>query len=117
MDRQHAPAAARARQIADRIQDLAQIHLGLAPAPRRFGQQWRDALPFRIGQITRITPSLKRRLSLTVLFRPHPPYVAQRPPLSEPMPYSQTGSKARGAWRERWIGCGTGLNRCRITGR
>ena len=62
------------------------------PAPRRLGQQWRDALPFRIGQITRITPSLKRRLSLTVLFRPHPPYVAQRPPLSEPMPYSQTGS-------------------------
>src|SRR3954462_7160742 len=93
MDRQHAPAAARARQIADRIQDLAQIYLGLAPAPRRFGQQWRDVLPFRIGQIARVTPPLKRGLPSAVLCRPHPPYLAKTRPSSEPRRHSQTGSK------------------------
>src|SRR4051795_3119392 len=54
----------------------ASLYLGSAPAPCRLGQQRLDALPFRIGQIAWVTPPLKRGLTLAVLFRPHPPYVA-----------------------------------------
>src|SRR5579859_4276233 len=45
MDRQHAPAAARAHQISHRVDDLAKIHLPRPTPTPRLGHQWRDLLP------------------------------------------------------------------------
>src|SRR5258707_13873867 len=39
--RQHAPATARARHVADRVQNLPQVHVGLAALLRRFRQKRR----------------------------------------------------------------------------
>jgi len=51
MDRQHSPAAARPHQIADRVDDLAQVRLALAPAALRPRQQRLDPRPLLVGQI------------------------------------------------------------------
>src|SRR5215217_4805716 len=94
--RQHAPAAARAGEIADGVEDLAQVHLGLAPAPGRLGEKGPDPLPFPIGQIGRIAPPIKGLLALTMLFGPHPLHVDPTRTQSDPcrpMRHSQTGTK------------------------
>lgn len=73
--RQHPPAAAGTRQVADRVQDLAQVHARLAPPLGGRGQKRPDLLPLRVGQIGRIAPVLKSRLTCTVRLGPHPTYV------------------------------------------
>lgn len=50
MHGQHPPAAARARQVAQRVQHLAQIHTGRPASPTRRGQQGSDRLPLRLTQ-------------------------------------------------------------------
>ncbi len=51
---QHAPAAARPRHVADRVQHLPQIHLRLSPPCRRLRQQRGDPLAFLVSEIGRI---------------------------------------------------------------
>jgi len=73
MHRQHAPAAARTRHIADRIQDLAQVNLRRPAAWGGLGQQRLDLLPLGISQVSRVTAALlKGKLPRTVLLGPHP---------------------------------------------
>jgi len=70
--RQHAPASTGAGHIADRVQHLAQIHLGLPSTPGRLGQQRSDPVPFGVGQVSRVTATvLEGELPLTMLLGPH----------------------------------------------
>jgi len=72
--RQHPPAAARARHVADRVQDLAHVNVRLASALRRLRQQRRDPRPFFVGEIGRVTLRLPldRGHAASRLSCPHP---------------------------------------------
>jgi len=49
--RQHPRTGARARHVADRVQNLVQVHRWLAAFLRRLCQQWRNPRTFLIRQI------------------------------------------------------------------
>lgn len=74
MDRQHPTAAAGSNQIAHRVDHLAEFDLARAPRASRFGHQWRDALPFLVRHVRRITLRLAGNLghAASMLWRPHP---------------------------------------------
>jgi len=75
------------------MEDLAQLHLGLAPAPGRLSQKGPDPLPFLVGQIGGVAPPLKGLVALTMLFGPHPLHVDPTLPQSDPLRHSQTGTE------------------------
>jgi hypothetical protein len=91
--RQHAPAAAGVGQIMNGIEDLAQVHLGLAAALGGLGQDRSDPLLFLIGQVSGVAPPLKSLLALAMFFRPHPAHVDPTLPQSDPLRHCQTRSK------------------------
>jgi hypothetical protein len=62
MHRKHPPPAARAHQVAHRINDLAEFDLARPPAPTRLRHQRRDPLPLLVRQIRRITLRLPGNL-------------------------------------------------------
>ena len=79
MDRQHPPTAARADQIAHRVDHLAELHLPrTAPTPR-LGHQRRDLLPLLVRQIRRVALGLLGDLGhpATALLCPHPELESQ----------------------------------------
>jgi bifunctional DNA primase/polymerase-like protein/D5-like protein/primase-like protein len=78
---QHAPAAAAACHIADRVQNLAQINLGFAPALRRPRQQRPDVLPLSVRQVRGVALDLLLDGGNTAarLWGPHPQLESRRP--------------------------------------
>lgn len=82
--RQHPPAAVGPGEIADGIEDLAQVHVSLASLPGGPGQEGPDPRPFLIRQVGRIAPPLESRLALATLFCPYPPHVVPR--FTQPTP-------------------------------
>lgn len=79
MHRQHLPAAARAHQIAHRIDDLMQVHPSAPATACRFGHQRGDPLPFLVRQARRIALGLSGDVGhpATGLLRPHPKLESQ----------------------------------------
>lgn len=73
--REHSPAAAGPGQVADRVQNLAQVHSSPATAMRGVRQQRLDPGPLRMGQIARIAPALESRLARTLCLSPHPAHM------------------------------------------
>ena len=73
VDRQHSPAAARAHQIAHRIDHLPELDFPRTPPPSGFGHQRRNALPFLVRQVRRVALGLLRDLGhpATALLGPH----------------------------------------------
>src|SRR5450755_1111384 len=80
--RQHSPASAGAGHIADRVQYLTQINLGLAAPPGRLRQERRDPLPFLVRQIGRIPLRFFRNVGhpATIRWGPHPKLESRRKP-------------------------------------
>ena len=74
MDRQHAPAAARADQVAHSVDDLAELDLTRAAPSPKLGHEGRDHLPLLVCQIRRIPLGLPGDLGhpATALLGPHP---------------------------------------------
>ena len=71
-------------QVADRVEDLAQVHAGLAAALGRSRQQGRDLSPLCIGQIGRVATPLESVLAQALLLGPHPAHVGLRAAQTEP---------------------------------
>lgn len=65
--RQHAPAPARAGQIADRVQNLAQFRLSRTPAYRKARQEPLYPRPLLLRQIRRVALGLLLNLGATGL--------------------------------------------------
>lgn len=86
VSRQHPPAAARARHVADRVQDFTQVHRGLATFLRRSRQQRRDPLPLLISQIGRVSLRLLRNIGhpATIRWGPHPKLESRHDPRHNP---------------------------------
>lgn len=104
VDRQHAPRAAGAGEVAQGIEDLAQIHLGFASACGGLGQKGRDLLPFRIGQVARVTPPrLESGLVGTVFSCPHPLRRLLNSSRSNRHAHSQTGTKDPDRWSHEGV--------------
>src|SRR5579875_2192096 len=72
--RRNPPSAARARHIADRVHDLAQINSDRTPLLRAAGEQRLNALPFFVRQIARIALRFLRDVGHVLVRRsgPHP---------------------------------------------
>ncbi len=89
------PAAARAHQVAHRVDHLPELHLARPTTATRFGHERRNPLPFLIRQIGRITLRLSGDPGhpAPLLWCPHPELESQpaldRNPLRA---ISQTGS-------------------------
>ena len=88
---QHALAAARSRQIADDVEDLAQVYLGLALALGKLRQDGPDPFPFCVGQAGRVAPPLKDLLALAMVFRLQPAHVGLTLGLPNLVRHSQCG--------------------------
>jgi len=78
---QHAPLTARPYQIADGVEDIAQVSDATTAPQGRLGQQRCDEFPLRVRQVARVT--LTRcsalRLARTGLFGPHDGLRLKRP--------------------------------------
>jgi hypothetical protein len=93
------------------IEDLAPVHLGLAAALGRLGQDRSDPLLFLLGQVSGIAPPLKCLLALAMLFGPHPAHVDPTLPQSDPLRHSQTRSKMLKALARRLLSACGGARR------
>jgi hypothetical protein len=90
IDRQHAPATATARQIADRVQHLAQVNADFAAALGRLGQQRLDMLPLGVSQVSRIPLGLAGDVGhpASILLGPHSKLESHR--TGPPQPFSNS---------------------------
>src|SRR6478672_11697504 len=92
MDRQHAPAATRANQVAHGIDHLAEIDLPRPPTAPRLGHQRRNLLPLLVCEVRRVALDLLGDLGhpATALLCPHPELESEiQPQRNPPPPFSK----------------------------